>query len=166
MPRRSFASRRSFSGPPAEKNYVVSNGAGVTAGAITILAIAESNGLAGDNDMKIPATLKAIFVSASLAADTLSAADTMGVLIAKVGAGQSGSLSNPNGVLDNFTQTRTFMWLRMTPRTQNTAHNFIGWVRVPPRFQIFNEGDQLVWSMSLGPTSTYSHCTNFVYKHR
>ncbi len=166
MPRKSYGSRRFYSGPPAEKNYVVANGAGVTSGFLTEITVAHANNGTGDNDVKVASKIKAVFISASIAADTLSAADTMGVLLAKLPGGISGSLSNPNGVLNNFTQAQTFVWLRMTPRTQNTAHNFIGWVRIPPRHQIFNEGDELVWAMSSGPTATYSHCSNFVYKHR
>lgn len=156
---------RNYSGPVAEKNYVVSNGAGVTAGNHTVIVIAHANNGTGDNDVKIASRIKAIFVSAALGADTLSAADTMAVAMVKIPGGTTG-LSNPNGPLSDFTQQQTFLWLRMTPRTQNDAHNFIGWVKIPKRHQIMNEGDELVWSMSSGPTSTFSHCTNFVYKHR
>ncbi len=164
MPRRSSYSRK-YSGSPAEKNYTASNAAGVTAGALTVLDIANANNGSADGDVGFPCTIKAVFVSSSLAADTLSASDTFGVLMAKIPGGASG-LSNPNGVLNNQTQSWTFLWLRMTPRTQNTAHNFIGWVKVPKRHQIMNEGDKLVWAISSGPTSTYSHCSNFVYKYR
>ena len=165
MPRRSFYSKRSSNSQPAEKNYVSTNGAGVTASFATVIDVADADNGSGDGDIAFPSTVKAVFVSASLAADTLSAADTFGVLMAKVPGGASG-LSNPNGPLNNQTQSWTFLWLRMTPRTQNTAHTFIGWVKIPKRHQIFNEGDKLVWSMSSGPTSTYSHCSNFVYKYR
>ncbi len=164
MPRRSYSSKR-YSGSPAEKNYLSSNGAGVTSGALTVIDIAKANNGSGDSDVGFPCTIKACFVSASLAADTLSASDTFGVLMAKIPGGASG-LSNPNGSLNSQTQAWTFLWLRMTPRTQNTAHNFIGWVKIPKRHQIFNEEDKLVWAISSGPTSTYSHCSNFVYKYR
>jgi len=164
MPRRSYSSKK-YSGSPAEKNYLSSNGAGVTSGALTVIDIADATNGSGEDDVGFPSTIKAVFVSASLAADTLSASDTFGILMAKIPGGATG-LSNPNGPLNNQTQSWTFLWLRMTPRTQNTAHNFIGWVKVPKRHQIFNEGDKLVWAMSSGPTSTYSHCSNFVYKYR
>ncbi len=129
----------------------------------TNIVIAHANNGTGDNDIKLPGTVKAVFVSASLYSDTATGVETMGVLMAKLPGG-SGLLSDPNGVLDAFTQQQTFLWLRMTPRTQNFGHQFIGWVKIPPRHQIFNETDQLVWRMSMN--SVYNHCTNFVYKHR
>ena len=164
MPRRLYSSK-TYLRSPAEKNYLASNGAGVTSGALTVIDIAKANNGSGDSDVAFPATIKAVFVSASLAADTLSASDTFGVLMAKIPGG-AGGLSNPNGPLSSTTQSWTFLWLRMTPKTQNNAHNFIGWVKIPKRHQIFNEEDKLVWAMSSGPTSTYSHCSNFVYKYR
>jgi len=165
MPRRSYYSKKSYSGPVAEKNYVLFNGAGIASGIQTTLEVADAdNGLA-DASVKVASRIKAIFVSASLGVDVIGGADTFGVLMAKLPGGLQVSLSNPNGVLNNFTQQQTFLWLRMTPRSQNFAHQFIGWVKIPPRHQIMNEADTIVWSMSAGP-SAYSHCSNFVYKHR
>ncbi len=166
MPRRSFASRRS-NGPVAEKNYVATNASGVGTGVATVVDIAHCETLGNDDSVDTGSVIKAVFVSASLSADVLQAADTLGVLMAKIPGGLIGTLSNPNGVLSGFTQNLTFLWLRMTPRTQNFAHQFIGWVKIPPRHQIFNEEDKLVWSMSITSVgNTYSHCSNFVYKHR
>ncbi len=167
MPRRSSYSRRSFSGPVAEKNYVVSNASGIGTGIQTTVDIAHCETISNDDSVSTGSKIKAVFISASLAADAVTGADTMGVLLAKIPGGLIGNLSNPNGVLNGFTQQQTFVWLRMTPRTQNFAHQFIGWVKIPPRHQIFNEEDKLVWSMSVStPGNTYSHCSNFVYKHR
>ncbi len=167
MPRRSYSSRKYSNGPVAEKNYVLSNAAGIGSGIQTTVDVAHCESGAFDDSVDTASKVKAIFVSASLAADVVTGADTMGVLMAKIPGGLVGNLSNPNGILNGFTQQQTFLWLRMTPRTQNFAHQFIGWVKIPPRHQIFNEDDKIVWSMSVTtPGNTYSHCSNFVYKHR
>ncbi len=166
MPRRSFGSRKYSNTPAAEKHYILSNAAGITAGTNSDVVIADSDNGTNNNSVKSASKVKAVFCSVSLAADTLSASDTFGVLLCKVPGGLVGNVSSPNGVLNSFTQSITFMWLRMTPRTQNTAHNFIGWVKVPPRHQVFNEGDTLLWRSNSGPTSTFSVCANFVYKSR
>ena len=158
---------RKFSGPAAEKNYVSYNTSGIGTGVQTTVDIAHCDNASLDDSIKAASKIKAVFVTASLFADIESDAATMGVLMAKIPGGLIGNLTNPNGALSSFTQQQTFLWLRMTPRTQQTAHNFIGWVKIPPRHQIFNEDDKLVWSMSITvPTGTYSHCSNFVYKHR
>ena len=163
---RRFYSKK-YSGPVAEKNYVLYNTSAIGTGVQTTVDIAHCDNGTLDDSVQIASRIKAIFVSSAVYSDTPTDADTMGVLIAKIPGGLIGNLSNPNGALSSFTQQQTFLWLRMTPRPQATAHNFIGWVKIPPRHQIFNEDDKLVWSISIiSPSGTYSHCSNFVYKHR
>ncbi len=92
----------------------------------------------------------------------------MGIALLKAIGGATGSFSNPNGVLSNFTQQQTFLWIRMTPKNIFSAHNFVGWVKIPKRHQVFNEGDSLVLNTSISYTigETWSQCANFVYKWR
>ena len=120
-----------------------------------------------DDSVQIASKIKAVFVSASVSSDIAAGPETMAILMAKIPGGLIGNLSNPNGALSSFTQQQTFLWLRMAPKLPTSAHNFIGWVKIPPRHQIFNEDDKLVWSISAAtPSGTYNHCSNFVYKHR
>jgi len=146
---------------------VASSLSGTGTGVLTEVTIANCDNLATDNSVGFGSTIKAIFISSSVFTSIGSDASTMAIQLVKLDGNTTSALSNPNGTLNPFTQNMSIFWFRMTPRTQNFAHNFIGWLKLPRRRQIFNEGDTLIWRMSvIIPSGDWSHCSNFVYKWR
>lgn len=163
---RRFGSSR-YSGPPAEKNYVASDQSGISTGSEVAVTIADADNQQNDNSMSLRSRLKAVFISSSISSETPDGAFQMGVMLIKVPGGLVGNISNPNGALNDFTQQNCILWIRMSPKDAANAHNFVGWYKIPRRHQIFNESDILQWRMSLiTPGTTWSHCSNFVYKWR
>ena len=164
---RRFTSQR----VPSEKNYVATNAAGQTSGAAVNIIIAQSDNGIADNSMGVPAVVKAIYVMSSMSLDAISAeGGTAAVALVKDIAGSMFSALNPNAALSNTTQQQCIYWYRMSPgRATDSPTRHIGWIKIPKRHQIFNEGDNLRWVMSITSITggiDWGHCSNFVYKHR
>lgn len=164
---RRFTSQR----VPSEKNYVSTNAAGQASGAAVNIIVAQSDNGIADNSMGIPATVKAIYVMSSMSLDSISVeGGTSAVALVKDIAGSMFAALNPNGALSNTTQQQCIYWFRMSPgRATDSPMRHIGWIKIPKRHQIFNEGDNLRWVMSITsitPSIDWGHCSNFVYKHR
>lgn len=150
--------------PVAEKNYVLSNGAGVAAGTVSQIIIALADGLGNDNSVEFPCRVKAIYITGSIRSQTYLGGGTTGFMLYK-DTGNANPAMNPNSVISNIGQQITFLWRRMSSTTGLPGITFDGWVRIPKRFQIFNEGDALRCSLS-ATADVYDFCMNFVYKWR
>ncbi len=158
--------RRSRSFNPAEKNYVLSNASGQVTGSVVSVRFAHADGLSADESIGIPGRIKAVFVSSSLAPEAIAVGSTLAVGLLKSPGDALFSGTNPNAILSNVTQQHMILWYRMMPTREDAALKFIGWVKIPKRHQIFNEGDSLRWNMSVTSVGfDWSHCSNFVYKH-
>ncbi len=151
---------------PGEKNYVITNAAGVPSGTVSSVIVADADDGILDDSVGVPGTVRAIFVSASIGVGTLVAGATMAIWLGKdIGGGQFPTM-DPNTVLANVTQQQTIYWLRMQAHPTTNPMKFVGWLKIPRRHQIFNEGDRLRWNMNVtNAGQDYDHCTNFVYKH-
>jgi len=161
--------RRYISQSPAEKNYVVSNQAGIASGVSSNVVVANANDGNLDQDVKFPSRIKAVYIMSSFGTDSISQGGATGAccLIKDVGGSQFAAL-NPNAALSNVTQNQMIYWFRMEPgRVSDSPIRHIGWQKIPKRHQIFNEGDLLRWVMNIvNPAIDWSHCSNFVYKYR
>lgn len=155
--------------PISEKNYLINNAAATPSGTSINLVVVESNGGTGDNDVGIPARVKAIFIESSISVNTLGIGGTMALAIVKDIGGTSFAALNPNGVLSNITQQQMFYFIRMSPSQSNNPFRLFGWLKIPKRHQIFNEGDSLRHVMNVvtvGGSADWEHCTTHIYKHQ
>ncbi len=155
---------------PVEKNYVISSQDGIASGTSANIIVAKSDGLANDNSVGIPAIIKAVYVMSSMSQNFISTTSplTACCLIKDIGGSQFAAL-NPNAALSNVTQNQMIYWFRMNNgRLSDSQIRHIGWIKLPRRHQVFNEGDILRWVMngSNPDTANWEHCSNFVYKHR
>ncbi len=155
---------------PAEKNYVISSQDGIASGTSSNVIVANCNDGNLDQDVKIPCRIKAVYIMSAMAAEFISTTSSLAAacLIKDVG-GSSFAALNPNAALSNVTQNQMIYWYRMlNGRSADTPTRHIGWIKIPKRHQIFNEGDLLRWVMNCSnpDTATWEHCSNFVYKYR
>ena len=152
--------------PPREKNYFISNSSGVATGTSTRITFAVADNGSADNSIHFPGKIKAVYVTGACATGTLVAGATMAAILVKdVGGAQFAAL-NPNGTLSNLTQQQTIFYTRMSLHSSSNPLKFVGWIKIPRRHQIFNEGDELVWVYQCTNVgSDYEHCTTFIYLH-
>jgi len=155
--------------PISEKNYVINNAAALPSGTNTNIVIAEANDGLGDNDIGVPGRVKAIFVESAISVDTLGIGGLMAIAFVKDIGGTQFAALNPNGVLSNQTQQQMMYYVRMSPSQSNNPFRLYGWLKIPKRHQIFNEGDllrQVINVITVGGSADYSHCTTHIYKHQ
>lgn len=148
--------------PVAEKNYVLNQATGVAGGTVSTLVVASADDLGNDNSVSFPCKIKMVYVVGALLQKVQTAGGTLACAMYK-DTGGAGVIINPNAIIPNRDQIQMFWWQRMLEETLSlNAFKFAGWIRIPKRFQIFNEGDQL--RFTLNATDNYDHCVNFVYK--
>lgn len=155
--------------PISEKNYFVTNGAALPSGSLTALVIADADDGITDNSIGIPGRVKAVFIESAVSVDVLGIGGTMGIGIVKDIGGNNFGTFNPNGQPSNEQQQQLIYFLRMSPSQSNNPFRLFGWLKIPRRHAIFNEGDKLRMNISVttvGGSADYSHCTTFIYKHQ
>ncbi len=159
---------RSFK-PMSEKNYLINNAAALPSATTTIINVATSNDGTGDADIGIPGKVKAVMIQSAISVDTLGIGGLMALALLKDIGGDMFDSFNPNSVLTNTAQQQMIYYIRMSPSQSNQPFKLFGWMKIPRRHQIFNEGDQLRYFINVitvGGSADYSHCTTFIYKHQ
>ncbi len=155
--------------PLSEKNYLINNAAALPSGTTTSISVAVSNDGSADSSIGIPGRVKALMIQSAIYVDTLGIGGTMALAILKDIGGLQFLGFNPNGVLSNLAQQQMIYYIRMSPSQANQPFKVFGWLKIPKRHQIFNEGDALVYKLNVvtvGGSADYSHCTTFIYKHQ
>ena len=151
---------------PAEKNYILTNQDGITSGNIITIDVVNADDASNEDSVKYPCRVKAVFVTCSVGAATLATGSFCAASISK-SVGGVGRVLNPAIALTNDAKSRTFWWIRMAAHISTRPLKFVGWVRIPKRWQIFMEADRLVWNVTCTSVGfTWEHCSNFVYKWR
>ena len=150
--------------PVADKNYVLSNGSGIAAGTTTSIVLVSADGAGNDNSVEFPCKVQAIYLVMNARSATDAGGGTFAVAMYKNPGNALGAF-NPNNTFTNVMQSHIFWWQRMSNNSQGLGVVFNGWVKIPKRFQIMNEGDTIVLGINF-TVDAYSHCTNAVYKWR
>ncbi len=167
MGRRFSSRRRNIN--PAEKNYVINSQDGIASGTSANLVLVKADDLGNDNSISFPGIVKAIYVMSSMAQANISTfAGIMAACLIKDIGGTQFSALNPQGPHSNQTQQQLIYWYRMNAgRISDSYIRHVGWIAIPKRHQIFNEGDALRWVMNdvNSEAQQWEHCTNVVYKH-
>ncbi len=155
--------------PMSEKNYLINNAASVTSGTTTEIVVADANDDINDSSIGVPGKVKAIFIQSAVYVDTLGIGGTMALALVKDIGNTMYTGFNPNGVISNPHQQNMIYYVRMSPSQANQPFKLFGWLKIPRRHQIFNEGDRLKYFINVvtvGGSADYSHCTTFIYKHQ
>lgn len=158
---------------PAQKNYFQTFTTGIVGGVVTNYNLAVASSGAHPDGISIvewPSRIKAIWVDYTGVFDVTPAAVLQAVCLLRKNPGtQFGvpSAANMTGIGNSGFAANVIFSLQGAPGTNLGGENFRfrGWLKIPPRHQVFNESDSLQWITYMG-TNTHTDCLLSTYKWR
>ncbi len=139
----------------------------VASGAITNLAIATAIAVptAAVADVRIGATIKAVYVEMWLTSDDVAAGTTI-VTLEKIQSGTAGMTAASSGALNAYSNKKNIFYTCMgllPPNIQYPFNCVKGWIKIPKGKQRFGVGDRLALNVH-GQSNGVAGCGLAIYK--
>lgn len=154
---------------PAQKNIVQTFGSARVAGTPFVQSFVDANNAPdGISAVSWPCTIKMFYIDLAIHTDAAPATPSEAVFVVYKNSG--GALANPTAAnltaLGNWAgKVYTFLSLQDSLTSSAARLRYVGWVRIPKRYQVFNESDTMNLAMvNLVGAWTGSHM--IIYKWR
>lgn len=154
----------------AQKNIFQEFASAIAPNVVNISQIVNASGAAdGISAVDFPCTIKAIHLDLSVLPDVAGAITTQSTVV--IFKSPANSVAVPIGAdltaQGNSVLASYIIWSFQgaNPTVGTPVHRFFGWIKIPRRFQIFNEGD-LLRIASVTSAVAHTRCTRVVYKWR
>lgn len=163
-----------FNRQPAQKNYnqAIGNAVAINVAANLIAVVNASGTPDGISQVDYPATVKMFYIDYTLAHDAIPAVVPEVVVAIWKNPGNNMTVPTPANLLalGNWTGvSQVFFVAQGSPGVYAGDNNQLrirGWIRIPRRHQVMNEGDRIYISAGSNNAATVTICNLNVYKWR